>query len=119
MKRYLIIFVLLLCLQLRGQNYAGMWFSEDLSNSKIQMYQSGDESWYGKIIKSENPTYKDVMIFKGKYDPSKKVIIGVFTTPKSKMNIDTKVYLDNNNTIRFVGKKFFISKTYIWKRTEN
>lgn len=97
-------------------DFIGSWMSTDLDGSEVQMVKKSDGLYFGTIISSKNPAYAGQVIFKGKYDQKGNMIEGIFTTPKSKMNITTKIYLIDKNTIRFVGKKFFITKTYIWKR---
>jgi len=92
------------------------WFVKDLDNSVVTFFKGTDGYWYCKILKSDKSVYLNQVIYKGKFVQEKNCFEGIFTTPKSKMNISTKVFLDNEEQIRFVGKKFFITKTYIGKR---
>ena len=96
----------------------GEWLVADLDNSTVIFYKGKDEYWYSKILKSDNAVYLNQVIYKGKFNHDNSFLEGIFTTPKSKMNINTKVYLDNAHQMRFVGKKFFITKTYIGKRVK-
>jgi hypothetical protein len=96
----------------------GNWILKDLDNSLVNFYVGGDGFCYGKIIKSDKAIYLQQFIFKGKGIDSKNYIDGIFTTPKSKMKIDTKIYLDSEEDMRFVGKKFLITKTYMGKRVK-
>lgn len=94
----------------------GQWLVRDLDNSIVNFYKGSDDYYYSKIIKSDNPVYLNQVIYKGKAKDAKGNLEGIFTTPKSKMNIKTIIYLDDINSIRFVGKKFFITKTYLATR---
>lgn len=94
----------------------GEWMLADLDNSLVSFYKGTDGYWYGKILKSDKAVYLNQVIYKGMQPNGKTYWEGTFTTPKSKMDIATKIYLDNNTTMRFVGKKYFITKTYIGKR---
>jgi len=99
-------------------NLEGDWLLEDLDNSIVNFYIGNDDFWYGKILKSDKPIYVHQVIYKGKYILKNSHLEGIFTTPKSKMNISAKIYLDNTQQMRFVGKKYFITKTYIGKRVK-
>jgi hypothetical protein len=90
----------------------GQWIVKNLDNSIVNFYKGTDDYIYSKIIKSDNPVYLNQVIYKGKAKDAKGNLEGIFTTPKSKMNIKTIIYIDDENSIRFVGKKFFITKTY-------
>lgn len=94
----------------------GEWFVKDLDNSVVNFYKGTDGYWYSKILKSDKSIYLNQVIYKGKLVQGKGFLEGTFTTPKSKMNISTKVFLDSEEQMRFVGKKFFITKTYMGKR---
>lgn len=102
--------------QTKPMNIEGEWMVKDLSNSVVSFYKGADGYWYSKILKSDNSVYVNQVIYKGKSPEGANYLEGTFTTPKSKMNISTKVYLDNDQQMRFVGKKFFITKTYEGKR---
>ena len=104
--------------QTKWSALVGNWMLKNLDNSLVNFYAGGDGFWYGKIIKSDKAIYLQQLIFKGKRIDNKNYIDGTFTTPKSKMKIDTKIYLDSEEDMRFVGKKFFITKTYIGKRVK-
>ena len=96
----------------------GEWMLADLDNSVVSFYKGTDGFWYSKILKSDKAVYVNQVIFKGKQAEGKTYYEGTFTTPKSKMNIATKIYLDNNHQMRFIGKKYFITKTYIGHRVK-
>lgn len=117
--------VLFLCVCIGGLNLYGQtktislegeWMVKDLSNSIVNFYKGSDGYWYSKILKSDNAVYVNQLIYKGKTPEGQTYLEGNFTTPKSKMVIATKVFLDNDREMRFVGKKFFITKTYSAKR---
>lgn len=97
-------------------NYEGQWLIKDLDNSIISLYKATDGYYYSKILKSENTFYNNQIIFKGTLVDSKNLIDGTFITPKSKMKIKAKIYADSKDQIRMVGKKYFITKTYICTR---
>lgn len=94
----------------------GEWFVSDLDQSTVLFFKGTDGYFYSKILKSNNELYVHQVIFKGLPSKKENCIVGTFTTPKSKMKIATKVYVDNENEMRFVGKKLFITKTYKGKR---
>jgi hypothetical protein len=101
-----------------GSHLDGEWMVADLDNSVVNFYKGADGYWYGKILKSDKALYLNQVIYKGMQPNGKNYWEGIFTTPKSKMNIATKIFLDNNSQMRFVGKKYFITKTYIGKRVK-
>lgn len=102
--------------QAKTITFEGEWMVKDLSNSVVKFYKGADGYWYSIILRSDNAVYVNQVIYKGKSIEGHSYLEGTFITPKSKMNISTKVYLDNEQEMRFVGKKFFITKTYSGKR---
>ena len=104
------------CGQTKIISLEGEWMVKDLSNSVVRFYKGTDGYWYSTIVRSDNAVYVNQVIYKGKIQEGHSYLEGTFITPKSKMNISTKVYLDNEQEMRFVGKKFFITKTYSGKR---
>lgn len=116
MKKILFIISCTLCLaitaQTKVQQIEGNWLIADLDNSLVNFYKNTDGYWYAKILKSDKAIYINQVIYKGKATESFSHLDGTFTTPKSKMNISTKVYVDSESQIRMVGKKYFITKTY-------
>lgn len=111
-------FILNICSQGNSAQLEGEWMLADLDNSLVSFYKGTDGYWYSKILKSDKAIYVNQVIFKGKQAEGKTHYEGTFITPKSKMNIATKIYLDNNSQMRFVGKKYFVTKTYIGKRVK-
>jgi hypothetical protein len=121
MRKYFSLLILLsfglhIFSQESHSNIEGEWMLADLDNSIVSFYKGTDGFVYSKIVKSDKAIYVSQVIFKGKLTDDKKHWEGTFTTPKSKMNIATKIYLDSKDHMRFVGKKYFITKTYIGKR---
>ncbi len=97
------------------ENLTGYWYCEDLSKSTIAIYHKNDE-WFGTIIKSEDRSkIGKTPLLKFKYNHEKKEYIGIIQS-SSGIQMDGTIILVNHNTIKLIGKKLFISKTFELKK---
>ncbi len=97
--------------------FAGTWLAKEMNNSAISLYKQEDGRWYAKILLSDDTNLKNFIIFSGGiYSAESKTIKGILRRKDSTMKIDATLSMVEKNQLKIVGTKFFISKTFLWKR---
>ncbi len=120
MKTAIAILVMLVLnssfIQEKQNTFEGFWIAKDLANSTIQVTKRRKEVWQGKITASEDKTIIGKVVFDNIKSDGKVNWVGKLTDPIKDLTVNAMFHLDNENTIKLVGKKFFITKTYYWVR---
>lgn len=95
----------------------GIWNAPDLENMRIEIYKAEDGYIYGKIIESEEESWIDKIILKQvTYDPAQKSWKGQIYSLKVLMTVDVVLTLEDQHTLKLVGSRFWMTKTFFWKR---
>ncbi|TNE72109.1 DUF2147 domain-containing protein [bacterium] len=118
----MIIWLLILTPFLRfvddSKKIEGLWYAEHMQ-SVILIQSVGKNSWEGVIKEAEKSEWiGKVLISLTNYDEKKQEWIGVLVLPKTGMTISSTLHIKDDETLEIVGKKFFITKTYEWKRAK-
>ena len=102
--------------QKENNSFEGNWIAKDLANSTIEVVKIGKEHWKGKIIASDDKTIIGKIVFDNVKSDGKGNWIGKLTNPIKEIDVNATFHLDNENTLKLLGKKFFFTKTFYWIR---
>lgn len=103
--------------QSNPKNILGDWISTE-DDRQISIYLGSDNLYYGKTINKtgeEVPVGK-ILLKKLLFDKEEQCFIGILTPPDNDSELDVQVYLENDNSLKLVAKKFIFSKTIYFKR---
>lgn len=122
MKKVIIILTLMFfsfegIAQSPEQKLLGNWYAEGLSKSTIHIYRDESGVIFGKIIKSEDPDkIGKIPINNFKYDQNKGMFIGRIKPVNKSFELDGEITLVNDTTIKMVGSKLFLTRTFMLKK---
>ncbi len=102
--------------QKENNSFEGNWIAKDLANSTIEVTKIGKEHLKGKIIASDDKTIIGKIVFDNIKSDGKGNWIGKLTNPIKEIDVNATFHLDNENSLKLVGKKFFFTKTFYWIR---
>ncbi len=95
----------------------GLWFAADLHNSTIKVYQARDGLIYGKIVKSDNKDWiGEVILKKVRYDAKSNTWKGEVYSLTMFFTVGVELSLLSEAKLKIVGTRFFMSKTFYWKK---
>ena len=95
----------------------GNWFCVEMDKSTINVYKAADGFYYAKITESEVKTnVGKTILTKAKYNKTENTFTGTMTRPSNGMEINSTIYMENDNRVKVVGKKFIITKTFYWTK---
>ncbi len=95
----------------------GTWYAEELEKSTIEM-KVEDEKYFGMIINSADPDYVGKkVVFDLVYQSDETNYTGRIYAISRKMELDGTFTLEDDK-LKVVGKKFFMTKTFFWTRIE-
>jgi len=95
----------------------GNWFSKEMKNATIQVYQADDGFIYGKLIDCDKEEWiGETILKKVTYDESKQAWTGEIYSLERKMTINATFTMASEEKLKLVGKKFFMTKTFYWKK---
>jgi hypothetical protein len=95
----------------------GNWYAEDISQSIIMIFKDHKGTLSGKIIKSSDTTLVNNDPLTGfRYFPDKKMYVGKVKPANRNFEIDGEISIINKSTLKLVGSRFFITKTFLLKR---
>ncbi|MBV6647223.1 MAG: DUF2147 domain-containing protein [Cyclobacteriaceae bacterium] len=98
----------------------GLWFCAEMRNSKILIYEITNGSLEAKITESDDPDYLGkIFVRKCHYVHEEKLWVSEITNLNNGIKVEAKLSLQEVNTLKVTGTKFFISKTYYWKKVAN
>jgi uncharacterized protein (DUF2147 family) len=109
-------FLLSSFIQKENNSFEGNWIAKDLANSTIEVTKNGKDYWQGKITASDDKSIIGRKVFDKIKSDGKGNWVGKLTDPIKEMDVNATFHLDNANTLKLVGKKFFFTKTYYWIR---
>jgi len=95
----------------------GNWFSEDVGNGTIEIYQDTKGVLFGKIIKSDKKGLAGKVILRNlKYQEAEKRWSGQLFNPDRGQPINVTITKTDNGKLKLIGKKYFFTKTMLWDR---
>ena len=95
----------------------GVWKAPDMENSTIEVYKAQDGYIYGKIIDSDEQSWRDKIILqKVQYDAKDKVWKGEVYSLRMDTTVDVVITLESASKLKLVGTKFLMSKTFYWTK---
>lgn len=101
-----------------GDKLVGKWYAEELSLSTIEFYKTDGDNYFGKIIQSKQEDKVGSVPFKAyQYNFEKNTYKGTISPASIPFDLSGEITFIDQNTIKIVGKKAFIKKTFILKRT--
>lgn len=83
----------------------GKWKAEDQPDKGSEIYLAKDGLYYGKESNGK------ILLKKLKYDDATKTFKGIMTPPDKDIEFNVTISFINNNKLKIVAKKFFITKT--------
>lgn len=91
----------------------GKWTGEDKSEFISEIYLGKDNLYYSKVIKEGGSTKNagKTVMKKLKYDEQSKTYVGTMNPPEKNIELNITVSIINNDKLKVVAKKFFITKT--------
>jgi hypothetical protein len=119
--RVSMLFMLLLILiktplfaQTSEKSIEGMWYAEDISKSTILIYNDNYGSLSGKIIKSsDDGLVNKIPLTAFRFEAEKDRFIGKVKPASRNFELDGEINIIDENTLRLVGSRFFITKTFL------
>ena len=119
-----VILLLLLSLLFSAVTYSqnaekimGIWKATDLENANIKLYKAKNGKFYGKVIDSEQKELIDKLVVTGLvYHEEDNVWKGEIHSLKRGITVDAEFSLEDDDTLKLVGTKFFMTKTFYWYR---
>ena len=110
-----VLFVFFINAQNTADKIAGNWYNEDLDKSTINIFKASDGFWYANIIKSaDSKKIGKTLLSKIKFNAADNNYTGILTSPTNSMEIKATITLTTNGKLKLVGKKLFITKTYMF-----
>ncbi|MGD1841063.1 MAG: hypothetical protein ACFB0B_09225 [Thermonemataceae bacterium] len=99
-----------------AEKIAGKWYAEEVDKSVIKIYKAKNGHWYGKIIESADEEKVDhLLLDKIVYDEDKEALTSTLKATNG-MNVKATLTLVDAQTLKIVGRKMLMSKTFIWKK---
>ncbi|WP_338813118.1 hypothetical protein V9L05_17415 [Bernardetia sp. Wsw4-3y2] len=95
----------------------GKWFAKEIDNSIIEVSKNSNQKWQGKIIKSDNKETIGKTIFLAEYQSKDKNYTGTLYKPDGDIEVAATLTLLSSQKLKVVGKKFFMSKTFYFTKT--
>jgi Uncharacterized protein conserved in bacteria (DUF2147) len=99
----------------------GKWKNLDAEKAmQMEIYLAQDGKYYGKIINDNSQPSKNgnIALKALQYDAKKGTYKGTMSPPDAKTEINVTLSLQDNNKLKMVGKKFFMSKTFYLQRIQ-
>ena len=113
------IFVLLCAFSPQQESIQGKWFSSDLNNSTIEIYEAEDGFLYGKIVESDEKDWiGEIVLKKLSFDSEDQNWQGEVYSLVRKMSIDVEVSRMEGRKLKLVGSKFLFTKTFYWTKKD-
>lgn len=98
-------------------DFSGLYSADEMEVSKIKLYENEQNVWVAKIMEDSEKGKKGTILLKdGKYDAATNQIKGTLVKPGGSMEIDATVSVKNNNQLEIVGKKFLMTRTFVWTK---
>lgn len=105
--------------QTSEKSIEGNWYAEELSKSTIKIFKDGTGALSGKIIKSSDAgLINKILLSEFKFQTDKNNFVGKVKPPKRNFTIDGEITKIGENSLRLVGSRFFISKTFILEKIQ-
>jgi hypothetical protein len=105
--------------QTSEKSIEGNWYAEELSKSTIMIYKDSTGALSGKIIKSsDDGLINKILLTEFKFQADKKNFVGKVKPPKRNFTLDGEITKIGENSLRLVGSRFFISKTFILEKIQ-
>ncbi|MEM9981597.1 MAG: hypothetical protein AAF734_03805 [Bacteroidota bacterium] len=99
-----------------AEKIAGKWYAEEVDESVIKIYKAKNGHWYGKIIESADEDKVDhLLLDKIVYDEEKKALTSTLKATNG-MKVKATLTLVDAQTLKIVGRKMLMTKTFIWKK---
>jgi hypothetical protein len=91
----------------------GKWQDETDANRRMDIYQDKDGLYYGKSAaeKDKKVNTAKTALKKLKYDASSQTFKGTMNPPDADIDLNVTVSFVGNDKLKFVAKKFFMTKT--------
>lgn len=98
-------------------DFEGTWYSPEMDNMKIRVYQATDHLWYGKIVESNNEDdVGKLMLRKMSYNDPDNSLNGEAQKPDNFFVANVKLQLKSKNELKLSVSKFMMSRSYILVR---
>jgi hypothetical protein len=96
----------------------GKWKFEEDAKSVVEIYLAKDGMYYGKIITAGDEKMKvgHLLFQKCKYEESSTSLKGIIRPTETTKEMNVTISLDNNGKLKAVAKKFFMSKTLLFRK---
>lgn len=95
----------------------GKWFAQEIDNSVIEIVET-EKGLVGTIIQSDEPDYVGKkVIYDVSYNKENNEYQGTIYSVVRKMTLNG-TFSRKDDTLKVVGSKFIISKTFFWERYE-
>lgn len=91
----------------------GKWKGEEEPDRQIEFVQETDGTFSGKVINDKsNKSKNGTKILKNlKFEPQSKTFVGKMTPPDKDIELDARVSFEDNDKLKVVASKFFMTKT--------
>ncbi|HRP89294.1 MAG TPA: hypothetical protein PKX92_04600 [Edaphocola sp.] len=94
----------------------GSWKSENNYELSVSFFKDKSGLYQGKIDDNKDSDFGKI-VFKGmNYNDKTQTFSGILSPAKVNINLDATISFINNNRIKVVGKKMFITKTVYFSR---
>jgi hypothetical protein len=101
--------------------FVGKWTDVEKAAKVIEIYLAKDGLYYGKVIKTDEPTKAPIgsVLYKQcKYDVKNQTLTGFLTPSDADFKIDATFQIEKDGKLKISAKKFFISKTFFFKKVK-
>lgn len=103
----------------QAEEISGHWYAADLEQSHIKIMKSKAGSYFGRIVKSAEPTFVDKVILKNTvFNEEESLWEGTLMPPHRNIEVNATFKLRSEQVLEVEGRVFLITKNYTWERSE-
>jgi len=103
----------------QAKDILGYWYAKDLEESYVKIMQSKAGSYFGRIVKSAEPTFVDKVMLKNMvFNEEESLWEGTLMPPHRNIEVNATFKLKSEQVLEVEGRVFLITKNYTWERSE-
>lgn len=104
--------------QANKEEITGKWYAEELEQSIIEIKKAKDGTFEGLITESAKEDYVGQKVIYGfEYDEKEKVYDGTIYSVARRFELDGQILLEGDDRLKITGKKFFMTRTFYWVKS--